>query len=167
MDKYHQGPYQHMSPSGFPGLLLIILAIGGLWMLFRNPAAFYLFLSGITILVAVLAIFLRKYFRRQSRADEISLLGRTEDDFERPNKKLSSARYDALFNNNPSDASCPYCKNHFLSTEFVILCDKCKSVHHLDCWNANSGCGIFGCDEKKASKIEEFVRRIEIYRSQI
>jgi Prokaryotic RING finger family 1 len=159
MDKYHQGPYQHMSPSGFPGFLLIILAISRLWVLFGNSTAFYLFLSGITIAGAVLAIFLRKYFRRQSRAEEISLFGRTEDDFERANRKLSSTRYDALFNNNSPDASCPYCKNHFLPSELVMLCDKCKSVHHLDCWNANSGCGIFGCDEKKASKIEEFIRQ--------
>jgi hypothetical protein len=158
MDKYHQGPYQHMSPSGFPGLLLIILAIGGLWVLFRNPTGFYLFLAGITIIGAVLAIFLHKYFRRQSRIEEISLLSRTEEDFHRPDKKFSSTSYETLFNNNTLDASCPYCKNHFLPSEFVILCDKCKSVHHLDCWNANSGCGIFGCDEKRASKIEQLVR---------
>src|SRR5262249_16073331 len=147
MDNYHQGPYQHMSFSGFPGLLLIVLAIGGLWVLFRNPTGFYFFVSGAVTLGAVLAIFLRKYFRRQSRAEEISFFGRTEDDFQRPNKKLSSMRYDALTNNS-ADTSCPYCKNHFMPTEFVILCDKCKSVHHLDCWNANSGCGIFGCEEK-------------------
>lgn len=158
MDKYHQGPYQHMNFSGFPGLLLIVLAIGGLWALFRNPTAFYLFLSAATILGAFLAIFLRKYFRRQSRAEEISLLGRTEDEFERPNRKVSSTRYEALLNHSNADTACPYCKNHFSPSEFVILCDKCKSVHHLDCWNANSGCGIFGCDEKKTSRIEEFIR---------
>lgn len=157
MDRYHQGPYQHMDFSGFPGLLLIVLALGGLWVLFGDPTGFYFYIAGITILGSLLAIFLRKYFRRQSRAEEISLLGRTEVDFQRPNKKLSSTRYDAL-SNNTADTSCPYCKNHFSPTEFVILCEKCKSVHHLDCWNANSGCGIFGCEEKKASKIEEFVR---------
>src|SRR5262245_60799548 len=103
MDQYHQGPYQHMSPSGFPGLLLIALSIGGLWVLFRNPTAFYFFLSGITILGAVLAIFLRKYFRRQSRAEEISLLHKTEEDFERPDKRLASTRYDALLSQTTPD----------------------------------------------------------------
>jgi hypothetical protein len=157
MDQYNQGPYQQMSPSGFPGLLLIVLALCGLWVLFRNPTAFYFFMSGIAILGSILAIFLRKYFRSQSKAEEISLLGRIQEDFERPNKKLSSRRYDSMMNISV-DASCPYCKNHFSATEFVILCDKCKSIHHLDCWNANSGCGIFGCEEKQASKIEERIR---------
>jgi hypothetical protein len=80
MDQYHQGPSQHISPSGFPGLLLIALAIGGLWVLLRNPAHFYVAISGFTVLGAILAIFLRKYFRRQSRAEEISLLYKTEQD---------------------------------------------------------------------------------------
>ena len=159
MDQYHQGPYQHMSPSGFPGLLLIVLAIGGLWVAMPDHPSFYFVISAVTILGAILAIFIRKYFRRRSRAEEISLLHNTEEDFERPNKKLASTHYEVLYNQTTQDTVCPYCKNHFRLSDLVMLCDKCKSVHHLDCWNANSGCGIFGCEEKKASKIEQFVRR--------
>src|SRR5262245_54487266 len=117
MDKYHQGPYQHMSPSGFPGFLLIALSIGGLWVLLPNHSHCHLAIA-----------------------------------------KLASTHYDALFNRTATDTACPYCKNHFQPSDLVMLCDKCKSVHHLDCWNANSGYGIFGCDEKKASKIEKFIR---------
>jgi RING finger family protein len=158
MERYHRGPYQQMSPSGFPGFLLMILAIVGLWRLLPNHQHFYIAIPVLALLGGILAIFLRKYFRRQARAEEISLLHRTEEEFQRPNKKLSSAHYDALFTDASADTACPYCKNHFQPSDLVMLCDKCKSVHHLDCWNANSGCGIFGCEEKRASKIKQFIR---------
>jgi hypothetical protein len=157
MDQYHQGPYQRMSPSGFPGLLLIILAIVGLWVSLK-PHEFYYAVSGIAIIGFALSFFLRKYFRRQEAREEISLLHKTENEFQQPDKKLSSAHYQSLFISNTVDTACPYCKNHFQPSDLVMLCEKCKSIHHLDCWNANKGCGIFGCDEIRASKIEENIR---------
>lgn len=46
------------------------------------------------------------------------------------------------------DLNCPYCRNPFESVDGLAICSKCGTLHHPDCWESHSGCGIFGCGSK-------------------
>ena len=41
---------------------------------------------------------------------------------------------------------CPFCENPIEESEEIVICNKCKTVHHLVCWNANRGCTTYSCD---------------------
>jgi ABC-type nickel/cobalt efflux system permease component RcnA len=154
--EYHEGPFQKMSPSGFIGLLVVIFVIFASSTLFA-PTEFALLFACIALIAIPLAFFLHRRFLRQARHDEISLLSKPEETFVRANR-MTSSRFDKLTINKVLNAACPYCKNHFQPNEHVMFCEKCNAMHHLDCWNANSGCGIFGCESKKAGNLEQFMR---------
>ena len=38
---------------------------------------------------------------------------------------------------------CPVCG--CLAEEQLVVCEKCETVHHRDCWEYAGGCAIFGC----------------------
>lgn len=44
--------------------------------------------------------------------------------------------------------NCPYCQTPIKPGQDVVTCNKCKVVHHEDCWKENAGCTTFGCDCK-------------------
>lgn len=46
------------------------------------------------------------------------------------------------------ELNCPYCKNPFDTVDVLAICSKCGTLHHPDCWESHSGCGIFGCGSK-------------------
>jgi hypothetical protein len=48
----------------------------------------------------------------------------------------------------PADAVgkvCPYCRFPIKAGEPVQICPSCGEPHHLDCWQENGGCTVYGC----------------------
>jgi hypothetical protein len=43
---------------------------------------------------------------------------------------------------------CPFCKNEYEGSDLVLSCTSCKATHHVECWNANGSCTVFGCGSK-------------------
>src|SRR5688572_29041384 len=40
---------------------------------------------------------------------------------------------------------CPYCKDQLIAGTRVLICEKCKAIHHIECWQATRTCSVFGC----------------------
>ena len=40
---------------------------------------------------------------------------------------------------------CPYCKELTLGVSQIAKCSNCGTIHHVDCWQSNGSCSIFGC----------------------
>ena len=45
------------------------------------------------------------------------------------------------------NAKCPICGAGL--REGRVLCLKCKTVHHRECWEWNGGCSMFACGEQR------------------
>lgn len=45
------------------------------------------------------------------------------------------------------EARCQVCGEDILSD--MVFCRRCKTPHHLDCWQYNGSCSIFGCQETR------------------
>lgn len=41
--------------------------------------------------------------------------------------------------------NCPYCKETTLGSFEVAACSKCNTIHHVECWDENHACAVFGC----------------------
>jgi hypothetical protein len=41
---------------------------------------------------------------------------------------------------------CPYCRTKIEPSDNVFICSNCKTPHHLDCWQENNGCTVYGCE---------------------
>ena len=48
--------------------------------------------------------------------------------------------------------SCPVCQCEVMSEEEYGNCPACDTVHHLDCWEDNEGCGVYGCEHVQSTK---------------
>lgn len=40
---------------------------------------------------------------------------------------------------------CPFCENFIEENEDIVICSRCKTPHHRDCWKANHGCMTYSC----------------------
>ncbi len=40
---------------------------------------------------------------------------------------------------------CPYCQNEIDVTDSTMLCSRCRTLHHQQCWIENQGCAEHGC----------------------
>lgn len=47
---------------------------------------------------------------------------------------------------------CPYCHSVIKPSSDVVVCEKCGTSHHKECWDENQGCAIYGCNDKKNNK---------------
>ena len=45
---------------------------------------------------------------------------------------------------------CPYCRFPIKAGEAVQICPSCGEPHHLDCWQENGGCTVYGCRSSPA-----------------
>jgi hypothetical protein len=45
---------------------------------------------------------------------------------------------------------CPYCRFPIKAGEPVQICPSCGEPHHLDCWQENGGCTVYGCRSSPA-----------------
>lgn len=50
---------------------------------------------------------------------------------------------------NVSSPECPVCAGEIDERQRVV-CPRCETPHHLDCYSYNQGCAIFGCDPSRA-----------------
>lgn len=57
---------------------------------------------------------------------------------------FQSAEAGSLVRISTSPAQCPFCKEEISSPE-RWACRKCGAQHHLNCWEENQGCAVFGC----------------------
>jgi TM2 domain-containing membrane protein YozV len=45
-----------------------------------------------------------------------------------------------------SSAICPYCNSRVdPSGETIEICPACDAQHHVECWQENGGCTVYGC----------------------
>jgi hypothetical protein len=42
---------------------------------------------------------------------------------------------------------CPFCQFTVKNDITLVICSTCGIPHHLECWELNGGCTIFGCKE--------------------
>lgn len=42
---------------------------------------------------------------------------------------------------------CVYCHREITAGEEVVICPRCKTVHHVECWKNNWGCARRGCKQ--------------------
>jgi len=56
-------------------------------------------------------------------------------------------------NNKKETVICPYCRTEIKSSDHVHVCSSCNTMHHLECWQENNGCTVYGC--KNAPPDEE------------
>lgn len=43
-----------------------------------------------------------------------------------------------------ADAKCPVCSEVLIA---MVVCKRCRTPHHEDCWNYYGGCSVYGCRE--------------------
>lgn len=46
---------------------------------------------------------------------------------------------------------CPYCRYPLKGVAEAECCDGCQALHHVECWEENSGCAVVGCGQVAAS----------------
>lgn len=49
-----------------------------------------------------------------------------------------------------SQNECPYCKAVVDTSQAHKVCQNCLTRHHEECWDAYSGCAVFGCGGKES-----------------
>ncbi|MFQ6096848.1 MAG: RING finger protein [Armatimonadota bacterium] len=42
--------------------------------------------------------------------------------------------------------TCPYCQTKMQVGESALACPRCGMPHHLECWQENGGCTVYGCE---------------------
>lgn len=43
---------------------------------------------------------------------------------------------------------CLFCQSTIKDKSCIIYCPKCNSPYHIECWEENGGCSLYGCDYK-------------------
>ena len=49
-------------------------------------------------------------------------------------------------------ATCPYCRAAISEQDEQVSCEGCDTPHHLDCYQENGGCTVFGCNKAPADE---------------
>ena len=52
---------------------------------------------------------------------------------------------------------CGYCQTQIKNAGETILCPGCKTPYHIDCWNENKGCAVYGCNETAIHEAEHSI----------
>ncbi|RLD15833.1 hypothetical protein DRI50_03335 [candidate division KSB1 bacterium] len=65
-------------------------------------------------------------------------------------------------NGQHAERICPYCRTAIDDPDEIKFCSACHTPHHVDCWDENNGCTVFGCsmappDEEKVDVAPEDV----------
>lgn len=66
---------------------------------------------------------------------------------------------DQTLQTSPSSHVCAVCCASIDDADAKTTCPNCKSLYHLECWNENGGCGVYGCSQAPAVEAR---RSIEI-----
>ena len=60
-------------------------------------------------------------------------------------------------------AVCPYCRGPIeAGTEQQKVCEGCGTPHHVDCYEENGGCTVFGCSAAPAEEPELSISRTDL-----
>jgi TM2 domain/Prokaryotic RING finger family 1 len=60
-------------------------------------------------------------------------------------------------------AVCPYCRGPVeANTEQQKVCEGCGTPHHMDCYEENGGCTVFGCSAAPAEEPELSISRTDL-----
>lgn len=51
---------------------------------------------------------------------------------------------------------CEYCQTNIKSSSEIVVCPKCQTPYHPDCWLENNGCAVYGCGYKSSDDAENF-----------
>lgn len=51
---------------------------------------------------------------------------------------------------------CEYCQTNIKNSSEVVVCPKCQTPYHPDCWLENGGCAVYGCGYKSSEDSEIF-----------
>ena len=49
---------------------------------------------------------------------------------------------------------CPYCHTVIKPTHTTKECPECSAIYHIECWNENKGCSVFGCKQNPLNSIK-------------
>jgi hypothetical protein len=69
---------------------------------------------------------------------------RPEVDSEPQPAKIPTSSSPLVLSSHHQQACCPFCGDS-LSLRSVVLCSRCETPHHEECWNENPGCTTFAC----------------------
>lgn len=47
---------------------------------------------------------------------------------------------------------CSYCHGVIKPSQQIIECSKCSGIYHVECWNENDGCAVYGCKDNSPAK---------------
>ena len=62
--------------------------------------------------------------------------------------------------NNPKiEDICPICSAEILESDETIVCPRCKTRYHKDCWRKNSGCATYGCSPSNYQRNPRFTNQ--------
>ncbi|HMS65079.1 MAG TPA: RING finger protein [Ignavibacteria bacterium] len=50
---------------------------------------------------------------------------------------------------------CTFCQTPIKNQDEELICPSCTSPYHIECWEENKGCAVYGCGEKFTGKINE------------
>jgi hypothetical protein len=65
-----------------------------------------------------------------------------------------------LLNLLSGEQRCAYCREWLESNVSTVRCFQCNAPYHLDCFQVNSGCAVFGCREQQATATIHFATSI-------
>lgn len=51
--------------------------------------------------------------------------------------------------------ACTFCRETIASDDEIVVCPRCRQVHHADCWRQNGGCGKTGCAQTAKAVVGE------------
>jgi hypothetical protein len=64
-------------------------------------------------------------------------------------------------------STCPKCQKPIRDGENMILCVKCGSPQHRECWDENRGCASYYCDSKVSADLSGVPEQITISKSDL
>lgn len=56
---------------------------------------------------------------------------------------------------------CPYCHTIIKPTQQTRVCPACSATFHVECWNENKGCAVFGCSQNPLTSVKNTGKHID------
>lgn len=50
---------------------------------------------------------------------------------------------------------CPYCRGEVGEEDSGVHCEKCRTLHHRECWDQTGRCSVFGCRDRRVAVVRE------------
>jgi len=59
---------------------------------------------------------------------------------------------------------CPYCQTRIEEGEGLTVCPECGIPHHVECWNENGGCTVWGCRAAPGPVVRPAPQTVPVHR---